>query len=319
MAGTSLLTYGTNVDSLLSTTLSSIRKTLADAIFTRIPLFYWLKKEAMIKEDGGASLLIPIMNAKNSTAKPYSGYGVIDTTAQEGMVAAQYAWKQYAASVTISGLEEMQNQGDKAVIKLLEAKTKQAESSLRDKLDIDAWASSQATNGILNLPSIVDTSTAMGDIAKSGNTWWQGQVTASGSFAARGLADMRNLYNTIMNQSSDNGAPEAVFSTQSVYEFYESSLQPQQRFTDADTASAGFENLKYKAATFTFDSNVPSGNLFMLRSDNLNLVVHSQRNFVPTPFVKPTNQDARVAQILVMLALVTDNPRRLGKLTGISA
>src|SRR3990167_1316058 len=121
-------TYGpANVDALLSTTLSAVRKKFADNIFTKIPLFMWLKSKARITEDGGASLVVPLMYAKNSTAKSYSGYGTIDVTPQEGLSAANYRWAQYAATVTISGLEErVQNVGDKAVIKLLDAKITQA-------------------------------------------------------------------------------------------------------------------------------------------------------------------------------------------------
>lgn len=320
MAGTTLFSYGpSNVDSLLSTTLSAVRKTMADSIFTRIPLFNWLKTKSRITENGGASVVIPLMYGKNTTAKSYSGYGIIDTTPQEGMTAAQYVWKQYAASISISGLEEMQNRGDKAIIKLLDAKITQAEDSIRDKMDIDMWASSTTGTNLLALPTIVDTTTAIGDISKSANSWWQAQVTASGSFAARGLADLRNLYNAILNQSTGSEPPDFACATQAAFEYYEAALQPQQRFTDDKMASAGFENLKYKAATCTFDGNVPSGNWFFLKSKNLQLVNHSARNFVNTPFVKPDNQDAKVAQILWMGCLVSDNIRRLGKLTSITA
>lgn len=320
MAGTTLFTYGpSNVDSLLSTTLSAIRKTLADNIFTRIPLFMFLNSKGKITESGGASVVIPVMYGKNATAANYSGYGIIDTTPQEGASAAQFSWKQYAGTVSISGLEETQNSGEKAIIKLLEAKVKQCEMSLRDRLDIDMFASSTVGTKILALPAIVDTTTSIGDISKSSNSWWQAQVTASGSFNARGLADMRNIYNTIVNQDTNGGAPNFIVSTQSVYEFYESTLQPQMRFSDNKMADAGFENLKYKGAVMTYDGNCPSGNLFMLNSDHLQLVVASGRDFINTPFIKPTNQDARVSQILWMGALVSDNIRRLGKLTGITA
>ena len=84
-------------------------------------------------------------------------------------------------------------------------------------------------------------------------------------------------------------------------------------------ATAGFQNIRYKTAPVTFSSNVPSGHLYMLRSDNLYLVVHSAANMKTTPFVKPSNQDARTAQILLQAEVVTDNRRKLGRLTGITA
>ena len=321
MAAGLTLTYGpSNVDTLLSTTLSAIRKKLADNIFTRIPLFMWLKQKARITEDGGASLLVPLMFGKNSTAKSYSAYGILDTTPQEGITAAQYKWAQYAVSVSLSGLEErIQNQGDKAIIKIMDAKVKQAEMSLRDKLDIDMWATSVTGTNLQTLVTLADTTTSIADISKSANSWWQAQTKASGSFAARGLSDMRNLYNTIMNQSVDNSGPDFVISDQLSYEYYEAQLQPQQRFSDEKMAGAGFENLRYKGATFTFDGNAPSGKLYMLRSDNLKLATSKGTNFITTPFIKPSNQDAKVAQILWAGQLASDNIRKLGFLSGITA
>lgn len=314
-------TYGpSNVDALLSTTLSAVRKKFADTIFTKIPLFMWLKSKAKITEDGGATLVVPLMYAKNATAKSYSGYGTIDVTPSEGLTAAQYKWAQYAATVTISGLEErVQNVGDAAVIKILDAKIKQAEMSLRDKLDIDMWASSVTGTNMNTLVTMVDTTTSIADVAKSGNTWWQAQVTASGSFAAQGLADMRALYNNISEQSLSGGAPDFICSDQTAYQFYEAALQPQQRFSDEKVAGAGFENLRYKGATMTYDPNTPSGTMFMLSSDALKLVTSKGTNFITTPFIKPDNQDAKSAQILWAGQLVSDNIRRLGKLTGITA
>lgn len=313
--------YGpSNVDALLSTTLSAVRRKFADNIFTRIPLFMWLKSKAKMTEDGGATLVVPLMYGKNSTAKSYSGYGIIDTTPQEGLSAAQYKWAQYAATITISGLEErIQNVGDKAVIKMLEAKIKQAEMSLRDKLDIDMWASAVTGTNINTLTTIVDTTTSIGDISKSSYSWWQAQVTASGSFAARGLADMRNIYNNISNQSLSGGAPDFICADQNSYQYYEASLQPQLRFSDSKMADAGFENLKYKGATMTYDPNTPSGTMDFLSSDSIKLVTSKGTNFITTPFIKPTNQDAKTAQILWAGQLVSDNIRRLGKLTGITA
>ena len=316
-----VFTYGpANVDGLLSHSLSAVRKKLADNIFTRIPLFMWLKQKARLSEDGGATIVVPLMYGKNTTAKSYSGYGILDTTPQDGLTAAQYTWAQYSVSITISGREErIQNAGEKAILKLLASKTEQAEMSLRDKLDIDLWASATTGTNILALPTIVDTTTTIADVSKSANSWWQAQVNASGSFAAQGLSDMELTYNEVMNQSMDNSGPDFLCGTQAVYEFYNNKLQPQQRYTDNKYGDAGFENLRFKGATMTFDGNVPSQALFFLRSDNLKLVSNSATNFITTPFIKPENQDARVAQILWAGNIVSDNNRKLGKMTGITA
>lgn len=310
-----------NVDALLSTTLAAIpKKKFADNIFTKIPLFMWFKKKAKMTVDGGANLVMPLMYGKNATAKSYSGYGIIDTTPQEGLTAASYLWAQYAATISISGLEDrIQNVGDKAIIKILESKVTQAELSLADKLDIDLWASGVTGTNLNTVVTLVDTTTTTGQVSKSANSWWQAQVTSSGSFAARGLSDMRALYNNITNQSLSAGAPDLICSDQSSYQFYEATVQPQLRYSDTEMADAGFENLRFKGATMTYDPNTPSGTMFMLSSDSLKLVTNKGTNFITTKFIQPANQDAKVAQLLWAGQLASDNIRRLGKLTGITA
>ena len=315
-------TYGpSNVDALLSTTLAAIpKKKFADNIFTKIPLFMWFKKKAKMTVDGGANLALPLMYGKNATAKSYSGYGVIDTTPQEGLTAASYLWAQYAATISISGLEDrIQNVGTAAIIKILESKVTQAEMSLADKLDIDLWASATTGTNINTAVTLVDQTTTIGQVSKSSNSWWQCQTVASGSFAARGLSDMRNLYNTITNQSLAKGAPDLIISDQPSFQYYEGTVQPQIRYSDTDMADAGFENLRFKGATMTYDPNTPSGKMYMLSSDALKLVTNKGTNFITTKFIQPSNQDAKVAQILWAGQLASDNIRRLGSLTGITA
>lgn len=310
-----------NVDALLSTTLQAIpKKKFADNIFTKIPLFMWFKKKAKLTVDGGANLVMPLMYGKNTTAKSYSGYGIIDVTPQEGLTAASFLWAQYAATISISGLEDrIQNVGDKAIIKILESKVTQAEMSLSDKLDIDLWASATTGTNINCLPTLVDTTTSIGQVSKSSNSWWQAQTTASGSFAARGLSDMKGLYNTITNQSLSDGAPDFICSDQNTFQYYEGTVQPAARYTDMELGDAGFENLKFKGCTMTYDPNTPSGKLYMLSSDSLKLVTNKGTNFITTKFIQPANQDAKVAQLLWAGQLASDNIRRLGSMTGITA
>ena len=191
--------------------------------------------------------------------------------------------------------------------------------SLADKLDIDLWASAVTGTNINTITTLVDQTTTTGQVSKSSNSWWQCQTTASGSFAARGLADMRNLYNNITNQSLAKGAPDLICSDQPSYQYYEATVQPQLRYSDTDMADAGFENLRFKGATMTYDPNTPSGKMYFLSSDSIKLVTNKGTNFITTKFVVPANQDAKVAQILWAGQLASDNIRRLGSLTGITA
>ena len=121
-------------DALLTTTLANYRKKLVDNIFDTYPLLSWLngklgtalRGEAVKRTvNGGESIVEHLLYEQNSTAKSYSGSELLDTTLQDGMTIARYNWKQYSATVGITGLEERANGGEAALIRLLESKTKQ--------------------------------------------------------------------------------------------------------------------------------------------------------------------------------------------------
>lgn len=240
---------------------------------------------------------------------------------QENESAAEYVWSQYAASIAVSGKEERQNAESKQrIINLVDAKTKNAEDSLRRKMDIDLLGSALGSASALNgLRVLIDTTSNVGGINRttSDNAFWRANVTASGSFATQGLNDMRTLYNTCTDEGQD--APDFAITTQSVFEFYEKSLQTQQRFQDSETVDGGFQNLKFKGMTLTFDTNVTTGEMYMINSNWIKLFVHKDADLDIGPFVVPANQDAKVAKVLFMGNVGVLQSRRHGKLTGITA
>lgn len=313
----------TSFDSIASTTLQNYQPQLQDNIYKKLPFFYWMmEKGSKLTVDGGRTIVVPVTYAKNSTAAAYAGYGIIDVTPQDNETAAEYPWAQYAASIAVSGKDERQNSGSKVkIINLLQAKTDNAEMALKTKLDVDLFGTqltnAAGSNGINGFGSLIDVSSTVGNINSSTQAFWQAQVTASGSFATQGLDNMRTLYN---NCSLDGmGNPDLGLTTQSVFEYYEKSLQTQQRFTDSKTLDGGFQNLKFKGMTLMWDSNAPSGVLFMINSEFMKLAVHPDGDLKTTEFVKPANQDAKIANILFMGNVIALQRRRHGKLTGIIA
>lgn len=324
MASTKLFTYGpSNVDSLLATTKSVIADTkgyLNDAIFGAIPTLRHLNSKNLVTRQGGASILVPLLYGKNSTFKAYSGDDVLDTSGQEGMTMAQYPWRNYGGTIVIFGDELRQNMGQGKLFDLLKAKTMQAMMSARDTLAIDLFASTQGAKKVSALPVLVDTTSTVADVNSTTNSWWQAQVAASGSFPARGLADMRDLRDDIMRQGQQSvAAPDYISTTQLILELYEASQVSNIRYGPRASADASFESIKFSTAAMEFDPNIATGELYMLPSDALEFVVHSEANWTVGDFKEPTDQDVRVAKVIWMGNLVTKNRRRLGKLTGITA
>lgn len=304
-----------NYDEILSTTLANHMPKLVDNVFSARPLVYFLKQAGQVRTiSGGAKIVLPLMYGQNDTAASYSAYDTISITPQTGITAAEYSWKQYAASITISGIEEAQNNSEEQIIDLLEAKTFQAEETITEKFD-EMFITSDGTGNSgkdwLGLEVLVKDSTGtVGGIDASTDAWWESYV--EGTAGPLDLASMRTAYNST---SVGNDQPNVILTTQTLFEAYEDLLQPQERFMDSKTADGGFQNLLFKGAPVVYDNYVSAGDMFFLNTKYIRLVGHGENWFKPTPFVRPTNQDARYAQILCYGELTISNRKRQGVLT----
>jgi hypothetical protein len=308
-----------NFDALLSTTLANYRDQLTDNIFTARPLTYFLQDKGRIRMlNGGTKIVEPLIYGESSTVKSYSGYDSISLTAQTGITAAEYDWKQYAASIAISGIEEAKNNGEQEIINLLEAKIMQAEESMREGFNRMFYAdgtgnSNKDWNGLGNL---VEASGTVGGInrATAGNEYWRSYEENTAT--ALTLAQMSTAYNSV---SVGNDHPDMVLTTQTLFEKYEALLQPQLRYTDTKTADAGFQNLLFKAAPVVYDEHCTAGIVYFLNSKYLTLVGHSGKWFSQTEFVRPEDLDARYALIMCYGNLTCRNAAKQGKLTAKTA
>jgi len=306
-------------DSLLSTTLANYRDQLTDNIFTARPLTNHLMENGRVRMlDGGTKIVEPLIYGQNDTVGSYAGYDSISLTAQEGISAVEFEWRQYAASIAISGIEEAKNNGEAAIVNLLEAKIMQAEESMRESFNQMFFADGTGNSGKdwNGLGNLVDATTAVGGIdpTATGNSWWGSYE--EGTAGALSLADMATAYNSV---SVGNDHPDMVLTTQTLFEKYESLLQPQLRYTDAKTADAGFQNLLFKSAPVVYDVHAPAGTMFFINSKYLTLVGHSGKWFSQTEFVRPENLDAQYALIMCYGNLTVRNRAKQGKLTGRTA
>ena len=323
MAAPLTQSYGPgNVDELLTTSLVNMIPSIRDNVFKSNPVFnyfYQGKYGGKMKKRGGVALSHAEMYSKNTTAQAYQRYDTLDTTPQDGLTRDQWLWAQYGVTVTIDGFSErVANAGDSKLEDIMEAKKEQAEQSLALLLEQDLFNATPGTKSIRSLASIIAGSGTEGGINGTTNTWWASQTKTSGSFAAQGRSDLTNLCNTIAIQNPA-GLPEMLISSQSEYEFYESSLVPQERFTDNKMVDIGIINLKFKNIPWTWSPQASAGTIYAIHSGALEFVVNSDTDMLVTPFVTPTNQDARTSKILLACGLISGNRRKLGKMTSITA
>jgi hypothetical protein len=306
--------YSTDV---LTTTLEKYaKKGLTDNIFQSSALFNQLKKN-WAACDGGVKIIEPLEYVKNTTAGSYSGYDALDTTPQTTFTAAEYDWKEYSVSVSISGLEETKNSGEAAVINLLKAKLNNASNSLIEDMNEDLFGdgTDNHSKALTGLDLAVDSSGTYGNIARGSNSWWQStEDTTSESLT---IDTMRTNYMTVSKGGKDS--PTLIVTTQTLMEAYMGLVEPHLRLTDTKTADAGFMNYMFYKTPMVWDEQCSSGYMYMLNTNYLKLRYAPSYNFKTTPFRIPTNQDAKVAFVLFKGNLTCSNCARQAKLTGKTA
>jgi len=309
-------------NSLLSTTLQNYQPTLVDNIFKDLVLLNHLNEKGRVRvEEGGTQIIEPLMYAVNDTVATYSGYDAIDLTPQEGISAAEYDWKQMAASIAISGIEEAKNRGTEAIIKLLNAKIMQAEMSLKTTLNEQLFGSpgvAPAAKDLNGLGNLIGTqNNTVGGIDASTNTWWN-PTQATTMAATLSLVNMADVYN---RASRGSDVPDLIITNTSLFEKYESLLTNNVRYQDVTKANSGFQNLMFKQTPIVFDlelavdaSDAP---MYFLNTKYLKLTGLNGYWFKTTEFQNGTvaGIDARYALVLAYGNLTCSNRTRQGFMT----
>lgn len=319
-----------NFSTLTSMTLKNYRNTLADNLTGHEALLWELKNKGFIRdEDGGTSIVEPLMYGRNNTVRSYSGYDPLDNTPQEGFTAAEYEWKQIAGSVTISGKEEFQNQGSKTrVVGLLKSKTMQLQTSMELEVSrmLHGDGTGNAGKDFGGLGLLVEDGAAwsvVGGIDSNTDTWWRNQwIGGTATFASAGVSRMTRLFNSI---SRKNVKPRLILTDQYIFEAYEATLVPNERFINTRIGDAGFDNLTFKGVPIVFDQDMAFEDLatdehqiVMLTTEYLSFVIGKGKKFVVTPFQSPDNQDAKVSHVILYANLVCSNRGRNGRITDLT-
>lgn len=289
-------------------------KKMYDNIFDSNPLLQRLKKKSYEKLDGGTSIMVPLNYAQTSASGWYTGSDVLSTADNESISAAEYAWKQLYANITITGRDELVNSGDAQKVSLVKSKTQIAEKTMLDLLGTAIYNSGSTLNAPVGLGAIIATSNTIGGISQSTNSWWAAQVDSSTTTFS--IAALQTIFNAA---TVDSDVPTVIMATRANYNRYYGVLQPQQRFMDSETAKGGFSSLMFNGCPFIADSHCPVNNIMVLNENYLHLFVHKDRDMKFDPFIKPINQDVRIAKVFWMGALGSSNNRLHGKLSAVAA
>lgn len=327
----------TEISDIIATTINSRSGVLADNVTNHTPLLFRLKQKGKVKPASGGDVILQELSyhdANTQTAMFYSGYETINISPNSPISAARYDWKQAVASITISGLEQLQNSGKERMIDLIDSRMEIAEAQLMNLVSAALYSDGTGFAGkqIVGLQAAVaddpTTNTSYGSINQQTWAFWRNFVyDASANSITPGKDTIQGLMNTAaVNLVRNNEAPDLIVSDPTWYQFYLSSLQTIQRVTDEKLAGAGFSSLKYYGAgqssdvvlggAVAFDGSSPAGGMpaermYFLNTNYLFWRPHRDRNFVPIGGERQsTNQDA-VVKLIGVAGNMTCSSRRM--------
>jgi hypothetical protein len=290
----------TSVDwgDVTTTTLESRSRTLADNITNNNALLQRLKSRGKQKTfSGGREIYQELRYAQNQTFMWYSGFEFLNVSLNDTMTAARFPIKQASIAVTISGLEELQNAGEEAMIDLIEGRVDTAEDTFWNQMSAAVYSdgtgfSGKQMNGLALLISKTPTSGIVGGIDRSAQVWWR-NAAVNANTDSRGVVTSSNVQSymnsTTIGLKRNSDGVDMIVADNNYYLAYLSSLQTQQRVVSRGDGSAGsgFTALKYYGAGKEVDvildggknGQIPSNTMYFINSDYVFYRPHSGRNF----------------------------------------
>ena len=312
--------YGaiSTIDSVvLATSLADYRPTMTDNVYQSNEV---LKRLKTVKEniDGGLSIVQPIMTVKQDDGGFYLGADVLNNTQKNFANQVEFLWQNAYEPIVLTLDEERQNSGNEhKILSLVASKTKSSEKALADRLEQALTTPVASANNLLDFETMCGTA-AYGSITGATVTAWQATVTTSGAFTTQGLSDMTTgTYAVSASAEMDN--PTDYIMTKTIFQKFEQTRLPLERIANGNlNFNAGARSLSFKGRPVYYGNYVASGLLFGLNFNYIHLSVDTMLDFMTTDFLKPVNQQLRVAYILVRLQAWTDNRRRHFKLQSIT-
>lgn len=306
---------------LVSTTVRKHRKDIKDNVSNRNALYKSIYTAGNYeKDDGGLSIVTPLDYAENTTYQRYSDWDVLNIGASDVISSAEYQWKQIALHVVSSGRELRINSGNSKILSLAKAKIKNAIRTFTNNFSSDMYSTGAATNQINGLQALVaDAGTGtVGGIDSSSFTFWQNKIfDLSDESVTMSATTIENSVMLPLWLDLDRGpddCPNLIVMDNNYYQFFEASQTSLKRYSRADKASAGMQNLMYKTAEVLYDGNsgIPANRIYMLNTQYLKLVVHKDADLEVMDEMRPVSQDGAVVPILWMGNMTCSNRAQQG-------
>ncbi len=298
------------------------------------------------KKWSGRTLRAPIKVSKNSTGTSFRGFDTFSVSATDNRQFLEFTPSFYQITCALPGDELSVADTEDKVLDLMKLTIQSDTEDMADDLGTIFYAdgTGNGSKDPLGLAALVDDGTSvatLGGLSRSTYTTLQSTVTASSGTIT--LAKCDTLWNAA---SSGAQIPTAIYTTEAVFSFYGQLLRPQERINkDAGTVKGlrggtGFKSLDYNGIDVIKDEKCTAQAFIMVNENFVDfyalpywgakpIAYKSQvkgndyeaplgLGFSWSDWIIPANSASVVGHIYFGGQFITNNPKRHGKLTGIT-
>ena len=307
------------VNQLVATTINNYHKTFADNVSNSNAITALLRKGDRVRiVDGGKAISCPLTYAEETFAW-YAGTELLSRAVKETISEADYEPANAVASVTLSGPDMAKNRGRERILNLLEGKLENAEATMKNNITKAVYSDGSVAKSFAGLAAMItnDGTGIVGGINATTWPFWKNQfqsiARATGLQYPALKAGLNALWLKLVRGTEK---PDLLVADAEIYATFESGLQENQRYADADLGKLGFETLKYKTAAMVFDgaaTGLVGG--YMINTKYMKFEIYSGRNFetLDLPDQSP-DMDAITRHLAFMGALTLSNRSMQGRI-----
>ncbi len=298
------------------------------------------------KKWGGRTLRVPVKVSKNTTGQSFRGFDTFSTAATDNRQFMEYTPSFYQITVALPGDElSVADTEDKVLdmMKLtIQSDTEDMADDLGDLFYADGTGnSSKDPLGLSALNDDGNSVASIGGLSRSTFPTLASTVTASGGTLT--LAKMDTLRSAVKSGAQ---RPTAWYTTETIHNLYGQLLRPQERImkqageVKGMKGGTGFDALLFNNKPMLEDEKATSGSLQAINEDFIDWYALPFFGAVPvsyksqvegndyaappglgfswTDWIIPANAGSVVGHIYFGGQFITTNPKRHGKLTGIT-
>ncbi len=299
------------------------------------------------KKWSGRTLRAPIKVSKNSTGQSFRGFDTFSVAATDNRQFLEFTPSFYQITCALPGDELSVADTEDKVLDLMKLTIQSDTEDMADDLGTIFYSDGTGNGGKdpLGLGALVDDGNAVatiGGLSRATFPTLASTVTASGGTLSAAKVDTLWAATTSGAQK-----PTAIYTTEVGFNLYGQLLRPQERITKQASkikgglaGTTGFESLDYNGKPILMDEKCTSGAFIMLNENFVDWYALPYYNaksigyksqiegndyeaplglgFSWSDWIIPANSASVVGHIYFGGQFVTTNPKRHGKLTGVT-